>query len=129
MSTKSWFAFIPRDKARGSSRSPSDKLSLCNSFLSNYLDRCDRFCPACRTSAGEFSPAFLFKAHLSVDNEHNIISTTFIPFPVDNKPFKEQRNQDEKQKQYEKKDNKSQKDTVHSSQSCLENSHDIKSDV
>ena len=75
------------------------------------------------------SRLFLFKAHLSVDNEHDIIRITFIPFPVDNKPFKEQRNQDEKQKQYEKKDNKSQKDTVHSSKSCLENSHDIKSDV
>ena len=76
-----------------------------------------------------FSRLFCFTTHLSVDNEHNIIRTTFIPFPVDNKPFEEQRNQDEKQKQYDKKDKKSQKDTVHSSQSCLENSHDIKSDV
>lgn len=87
------------------------------------------FAPPVAPRRENLLPPFLFKAHLSVDNEHNIISTTFIPFPVDNKPFKEQRNQDEKQKQYEKKYNKRQKDTVHSSQSCLENSHDIKSDV
>lgn len=87
------------------------------------------FAPPVAPRRENILPPFLFKAHLSVDNKHYIIRIVFIPFPVDNKPFEEQRNQDKKQKQYKKKYNKSQKDTVHSSQSCLENSHDIKSDV
>lgn len=74
-------------------------------------------------------PPFLFKAHQLVDNEHNIIRIIFLSFPVDDKPFKEQRKQDEKQKQYEKKYKKRQKDAIHFSQSCLEEGHDIKSDV
>lgn len=87
------------------------------------------FAPPVAPRRENILPPFLFKAHLSVDNEHHIIRIIFIPFPVDNKPFEEQRNQDEKQKQYKKKYKKRQKDTVHSSQSCLENSHDIKSGV
>lgn len=87
------------------------------------------FAPPVAPRRENFLPPFLFIAHHSVDNKHYIIRIVFIPFPVDNKPFEEQRNQDKKQKQYKKKYNKSQKDTVHSSQSCLENSHDIKSDV
>lgn len=87
------------------------------------------FAPPVAPRRENILPPFLFKAHLSVDNEHNIIRIVFIPFPVDNKPFEEQRKQDKKQNQYDKKDNKSQKDTVHSRQACLENSHDIKSDV
>ena len=50
---------------------------------------------------------------MSVDNEHYIIRIILFSFPVYNKPSEEQRNQDEKQKQYEKKDKKRQKDTVH----------------
>lgn len=87
------------------------------------------FAPPVAPRRENFLPPFLFIAHLSVDNEHDIIRIVFIPFPVDNKPFEEQRKQDKKQNQYDKKDNKSQKDTVHSRQACLENSHDIKSDV
>ena len=86
------------------------------------------FAPPVAPRRENILPPFLFKAHHSVDNEHNIIRTILIPFPV-YKPFEEQRNKDKKQKQYDKKYKKSQKDTVHSSQSCLENSHDIKSDV
>lgn len=74
-------------------------------------------------------PPFLFKTHQLVDNKHYIIRVVFIPFPVDDKPFEEQRKQNEKQKQYEKKDKKRQKDTVHFNQACLEEGHDIKSDV
>lgn len=87
------------------------------------------FAPPVAPRRENILPPFLFKAHLSVDNEHHIIRIILFSLPVYDKPFEEQRNQDEKQKQYDKKDKKNQKDTVHSSQSCLENSHDIKSDV
>lgn len=87
------------------------------------------FAPPVAPRRENILPPFCFTTHHSVDNEHHIIRTIFIPFPVDDTPFEEQGNQDEKQKQYDKKDKKGQKDTVHSSKSCLENSHDIKPDV
>ena len=87
------------------------------------------FAPPVAPRRENFLLPFLFKAHLSVDNEHHIIRIILFSLPVYDKPFEEQRKQDKKQKQYDKKDKKSKKDIVHSRQSCLENSHDIKSDV
>lgn len=45
------------------------------------------FAPPVAPRRENFLPPFLFIAHHSVDNEHHIIRTIFIPFPVDNKPF------------------------------------------
>lgn len=45
------------------------------------------FAPPVAPRRENILPPFLFKAHQLVDNEHNIIRTIFIPFPVDDKPF------------------------------------------